>query len=1128
MKKLTTFLIVFFTIINIAFADVGDTIVVQTIDYNTPTLSGWNQPRSGTYLFPADSISFSKILMVYNLKCDPTQSPACGEWDYTTRTKIFEVTGEIDSTLYHHPNYIVYNQSPDTFMYMNSPSYTYLPFLEYTNSTSATNSATPGDGQQQLTIAGSANAVDGKLQFVYSADELITAGLLAGEITAVNFNVVSGSSTMKHFTIQLANITESLISGPFYTDNMTTVYNKNTDLVTGDNNLNFSFPYNWDGTSDVLVSVSYADNSGAVDIVAEDAISSVSNESPDNNLYFNAWDYVNVPGDVFETIDSAITISFWQYGDPDIQPINSSIFEGVDSLNRRVLNSHLPWSDSKVYWDAGFNGYDRLFRSADTEEYEGQWNFYTFTKDIETGYMYIYLNGEVWSIINSQYVPVSNVTNFRIGAAITYNGYYSGAIDEFRIWDTALTQEQIMEWMYKEINDTHPAYEHLRAYYQFDEGNGYEVADSGPYGFNATQFGYPEWQSYNGINKFKNSSDQPYRFHLTFENGNYNSATLDSTVMIDTIAKTAVNIVMYDPNNPPMATDTLAKWPSYYNNYVYDAGAIAIDSTMVTPDDTLFMVNMPYYGEPYDVNIPWEIGRFITPYGNNLSLGDDGFTWIYDVTDYRHLLVDSLLIKAGNFQELLDLEFHMIEGTPSREVLSVDKLSSGTFQLKSLTANVPPDTVDLLPEAQSWRVKTRTSGHLFDNPTNCAEFCSKLHSVDVNGTIAHEWQILQECAENPLYPQGGTWIYDRAGWCPGMKVTEQDVEITPFINADTAIIDYNSQYDFYGNYVLEVHLISYGPYNFQYDAGVDEIIAPNNEKRYGRYNPSASAPIIVIANYGSEILTSLDITYGPAGEEKTYNWTGEIQPSAKKEITLEAFDWVEWQNGNGSFSVVVSNPNNHTDENEINNMYHSKYELPDVYPATIIVHFKTNKAAYQNSYEFRTSTGTTLFTKDDFENSTLYVDTITFVNGCYDFYMFDTGDNGISFWANTQGSGYLKFYDIEGNYIKSFNGDFGDRIYNSFYADMYIGILDNTKNNIAIDIIPNPNNGVFAISYATNDTEDMDIVIYNGQGSKVKVIKHESQTNGTISVNMSDMAAGVYTCVMTNKNGRSVKKFIVK
>ncbi len=52
------------------------------------------------------------------------------------------------------------------------------------------------------------------------------------------------------------------------------------------------------------------------------------------------------------------------------------------------------------------------------------------------------------------------------------------------------------------------------------------------------------------------------------------------------------------------------------------------------------------------------------------------------------------------------------------------------------------------------------------------EFNAKYHYYNIDGGeeeyIYHVWN---DCSEIPIYPQGGTWIYDRAGWCPGDPTT---------------------------------------------------------------------------------------------------------------------------------------------------------------------------------------------------------------------------------------------------------------------------------------------------------------------------------------------------------------------
>jgi len=182
----------------------------------------------------------------------------------------------------------------------------------------------------------------------------------------------------------------------------------------------------------------------------------------------------------------------------------------------------------------------------------------------------------------------------------------------------------------------------------------------------------------------------------------------------------------------PVLDQTLYVNPTYYNNYQYDANLVATDSTAVAPDVTLILEQIEYNttvpGE--EVLVPWEIGRYITPYGNGLSLGDDGWTWIFDVTDFQHLFQgDDVHIQAGNFQELLDMKVVFKVGTPSRELLGIQNLYSGNYSLNTFDDVVVNTTVPLNPEAEMFSVKSTLSGHGFGNGNNCGEFCNNTHKV---------------------------------------------------------------------------------------------------------------------------------------------------------------------------------------------------------------------------------------------------------------------------------------------------------------------------------------------------------------------------------------------------------------
>ena len=51
-------------------------------------------------------------------------------------------------------------------------------------------------------------------------------------------------------------------------------------------------------------------------------------------------------------------------------------------------------------------------------------------------------------------------------------------------------------------------------------------------------------------------------------------------------------------------------------------------------------------------------------------------------------------------------------------------------------------------------------------------------------------------------------------------------------------------------------------------------------------------------------------------------------------------------------------------------------------------------------------------------------------------------DDGIDFWANNDGSGMIRFREIGGSWIKSFEGDFGRSIHHQFKIGSPTNILD--------------------------------------------------------------------------------------
>jgi hypothetical protein len=729
---------------------------------------------------------------------------------------------------------------------------------------------------------------------------------------------------------------------------------------------------------------------------------------------------------------------------------------------------------------------------------------------------------------------MEGISAFTLGAYPGHSNFYDGMIDEFQVWDTELSDTLLIAWMDRSVDETHPEYGHLLANFRFDEGEGLTTVSSTPSGDVAMLGGYPNWLSYHGHGRQRNFTPVQYRPQIRLEQGNYDPLALDSLVVTDSIPLGQVMITMYSDSLDPLTpTDTLSKWPEYYSHYVYDPAGQAVDSSYVPPDGYLYRTDWPYYGPPYELTIPYELGRYITPYGNGLDLGE-GWTWIYDVTDFRPLLKDSVHLTAGNFQELLDLKFYMIEGTPPRDVQRIDKLWHGNYRLNNFENTVMPDTVALADTVAGVKLKITSSGHEWDNATNCAEFCQKTHWVDVDSETVESWEILDVCSTNPLYPQGGTWTYARAGWCPGAKVTERHIELTPYIASDSLIVDYNCDSDPYGLYIVTSYLFSYGPPNFTNDAEVTEILAPNDEEYYSRimpdeagpfFNPICGQPVVRIRNSGADTLTSLTISYGPQScPPQVFEWEGSLAFMESEEIVLPPIDWSAYETGDNLFIVNVSGPNGMEDENPDNDEMRSAFSLAQELPNEFVIILKTNNRAFENRWEIIDAEGNIVVERDGFDNDVTYMDTVLLDDGCYTFRITDTGDDGLSHWASSQGSGYVRFKKMDGSNLYYPDQDFGYFTAKSFTVGLAVETQELVKED-HISIFPNPATDHVNIAFSMLEEADVLIRIIDASGKQLLNSLHRID-NDLIRIDTGEYSPGFYL-LMIEYSGRLFTERII-
>jgi hypothetical protein len=1092
--------------------------------------------------------------MYYTLKCNPAQSPACGEWDYLTNTYLYKQTGVFDSVKYTHPNYIVGGITPDSLLCMNTNSWKYLPWLEYSNFTYPLSIHRVGDSTTGLPVPFGSDARDARSQYIWKAQELLASGLTAGQITGMKFRVMATGNKLKKLAVRIKSTTLTALSDSVYArDGFTEVFRRDWSFGSpGWESIPFSFPFTWDGVSNLIADISFQDQlpypGVATDIFSGPAgfDAGITAKNKDLFLRFHGTEYLNIPAAVFDNIDSAITISFWQYGDPQLQPRDNTILEGINSLGQRVINIHLPWSNSNVYWDAGRDSlnYDRVSQPAPASAFKGKWNHWAFTKDVKTQRMRIYLNGNLFFNQGNKKRLMSGIVKFNLGCPGSADGwFYQGNIDEFCVWNKALSDTAIRASMYRDITPSNPDYTHLIAYYKFNEGSGLTTADSSGFARQpAIFYGYPEWQSYQGKDRFRNFEQLNYRPSVAFEQGVYNPSSLDSTLRIDTVANPPFMVTVFgDSLHPINPTDTLTKYPGYYYNYVFNAGGKATDSTLFPPDTIIRRKDWTYYGKPYEILERFELGRYITPYGNNLSLGN-GWTWIYDFTDYASLLHDSVRLSAGNWQELMDMKFAFIEGIPPRDILGIYNVYTGNHGYADSTQhNLPPVKIRMQPDVKEARLKMRITGHGFGGTDNCSEFCPRLNTLKVNGVQAYTHYVWRpDCGMNPLYPQGGTWLYDRANWCPGAEVWTKDFELGKYVSpGDTLTVDYDLQPGYRWNgagswpyYQIESQLVTYGEKNFRLDASVEQIYSPNRDQFFNRWNPMCSDPVIVIKNNGSDTLRSAVISYRPAGAvPQIYRWQGRLGFSDTARISMPPVRWDGWWGGDNRFIVSVDSANGRPDDYLLNNMMSSGFSLPPTYDNEFVFHFKTNHLADSLSWTLEDWEGNIIDHNGPLVNNSLYIDTIRLEKGCYRLSIRNSTGEGLSYWANMPPygngtSGYARIKDMSGKIIKAFQGDFGRMISQSFTVGMSISTEEHEKTDGLI-IYPNPSRGKVSLSMRFSGNSKLPVRIHNALGRQVWFGEFDPSAGNVMHCDLSGLPAGAYAVNLDLPGGRISRKLIL-
>jgi len=562
--------------------------------------------------------------------------------------------------------------------------------------------------------------------------------------------------------------------------------------------------------------------------------------------------------------------------------------------------------------------------------------------------------------------------------------------------------------------------------------------------------------------------------------------------------------VITDPSKGYNSYPTWAVFPGTETDY----RKIILNITYACPD-TLHCGEWDYVDNIYinringlrgdSVNI--ELARMISPYGWFFD-STWVFTWKVDISDYAILLRDSVEIsfRHSGYENntdrgwLVTLDFEIHEGPQVMECLGWDTLFQGNYPYGDSSDPIEnwltPKTISNRYKADIARLRIIQTGHGMDDFENCAEFCSKWRKISWNGQLVDQREIWRECSTNPLYPQAGTWIFDRAGWCPGEVVYPETfdlpldneknnllIEMEPYINPNNPSAKYN----------ISALVIYYKSPASKSDVTLQEIVSPDISDKYSRMNPICCDPKIIIKNNGSEPLNRVDVIYGLDNRHmQSYEWKGDLKSQMSTLVNLPGN--LDYENGSGEFTVILKSPNGRKDEYPADNMLSSVAELPPVLPTQFILKFRTNNDSSHNACLVTNASGEYVVHHElgKLGKSKVYTDTLNLVPGCYNLYVSDTAGDGLDFWFHPEaGYGYVRLLDMNGHLIKSFGSDFGSEIRYAFVTREGAIAPESQEELPLVKAVPARNYGIFDLEIFNNDPADVNIHITNADSTKI-------------------------------------------
>jgi hypothetical protein len=281
-------------------------------------------------------------------------------------------------------------------------------------------------------------------------------------------------------------------------------------------------------------------------------------------------------------------------------------------------------------------------------------------------------------------------------------------------------------------------------------------------------------------------------------------------------------------------------------------------------------------------------------------------------------------------------------------------------------------------------------------------------------------------------------------------------------------------------------------------------------------------PIINIANYGSDPLTSMDIVYKVNDEEAVvFNWTGNLGFLESEFVVLPVIAFTPLPEN--ELEINLENVNGLQDEYSKNNTVLYSFNRSLATPNEVKLKIRLDNNPQEITWDVKNMDGEIVFSGGPYTTPGVMVDEVMLFDdlGCHVFNIYDEGGDGLL------APGFFVLYFGSNTQIVS-GTTFGSNVTAQFDVG---GTLNIDAPEFARDInfYPNPIQNYGILEFNLETKANVDISVLNLVGQVVKQVSHGNLEAGMhqVYIEASNLEAGFYILSARINDGLITRKISV-